>query len=79
MSKEKEPSNKEEKEKEIDINNFRSALRSLYKKLLIDGITETSKPLYFNNEILFYNQFLHDKELSAFVKNIFEKIDLRVR
>lgn len=77
VPKEKEPSNK--KEKEVDINNFRSALRSLYKKLLIDGITETSKPLYFNNEILFYNQFLHDKELSAFVKNIFEKIDLRVR
>ena len=79
VSKEKEPSNKKEKEKEIDINNFRSALRSLYKKLLIDGITETSKPLYFKNEILFYNQFLHDKELSAFVKDIFEKIDLRVR
>ena len=77
MSKEKEPSNK--KEKEVDINNFRSALRSLYKKLLIDGITEISKPLYFMNEILFYNQFLHDKELSAFVKDIFEKIDLRVR
>lgn len=77
VPKEKEPSNK--KEKEVDINNFRSALSSLYKKLLIDGITETSKPLYFNNEILFYNQFLHDKELSAFVKDIFEKIDLRVR
>ena len=79
VSKEKEPSNKKEKEKEVDINNFRSALRSLYKKLLIDGITETSKPLYFKNEILFYNQFLHDKELSAFVKDIFGKIDLRVR
>ena len=77
VSKEKEPSNK--KEKEVDINNFRSALRSLYKKLLIDGITETSKPLYFKNEILFYNQFLHDKDLSALVKDIFEKIDLRVR
>ena len=77
VSKEKEPSNK--KEKEVDINNFRSALRSLYKKLLIDGITEISKPLYFKNEILFYNRFLHDKELSAFVKDIFEKIDLRVR
>lgn len=77
VSKEKEPSNK--KEKEVDINNFRSALRSLYKKLLIDGITETSKPLYFKNEILFYNQFLHDKDLSALVKDIFGKIDLRVR
>lgn len=74
---EKETSNK--KEKEVNINNFRSALRSLYKKLLLDGITETSKPLYFKNEILFYNQFLHDKELSAFVKDIFGKIDLRVR
>lgn len=79
VSKEKEPSNKKEKEKEVDINNFRSALRSLYKKLLIDGITETSKPLYFKNEILFYNQFLHDKDLSALVKDIFGKIDLRVR
>lgn len=77
VPKEKEPSNK--KEKEVDINNFRSALRSLYKKLLIDGITETSKPLYFKNEILFYNQFLHDKDLSALVKDIFGKIDLRVR
>lgn len=77
VSKEKEPSNK--KEKEVDINNFRSALRSLYKKLLIDGITETSKPLYFKNEILFYNQFLHDKDLSALVKDIFGKIDLRIR
>lgn len=77
VSKEKKPSNKEEKE--VDINNFRSALRSLYKKLLIDGITETSKPLYFKNEILFYNQFLHDKDLSALVKDIFGKIDLRVR
>lgn len=79
VSKEKESSNKKEKEKEVDINNFRSALRSLYKKLLIDGITETSKPLYFKNEILFYNQFLHDKDLSALVKDIFGKIDLRVR
>ena len=79
VSKGKEPSNKKEKEKEVDINNFRSALRSLYKKLLIDGITETSKPLYFKNEILFYNQFLHDKDLSALVKDIFGKIDLRVR
>lgn len=77
VPKEKEPSNK--KEKEVDINNFRSALRSLYKKLLIDGITETSKPLYFKNEILFYNQFLHDKDLSTLVKDIFGKIDLRVR
>ena len=78
VSKEKKPSNKEEKE--VDINNaFMSALNSLYKKLLIDGITETSKPLYFKNEILFYNQFLHDKDLSALVKDIFGKIDLRVR
>lgn len=74
---EKKSSNK--KEKEVDINNFRSALRSLYKKLLLDGITEISKPLYFKNEVLFYNQFLHDKELSTFVKDVFEKIDLRVR
>lgn len=76
--KKKELSNK--KEKEVDINNaFMSALNSFYKKLLIDGITETSKPLYFKNEILFYNQFLHDKDLSALVKDIFGKIDLRVR
>lgn len=76
--KKKELSNK--KEKEVDINNaFMSALNSFYKKLLVDGITETSKPLYFKNEILFYNQFLHDKELSALVKDVFGKIDLRVR
>lgn len=78
VPKEKKPSNKEEKEVDIN-NNFWSAIRSLYKKLLKDGITETSKPLYFKNEILFYNQFLHDKDLSALVKDIFGKIDLRVR
>ena len=74
---EKEASNK--KEKEVNINNFRSALRILYKKFLLDGITEISKPLYFKNEILFYNQFLHDEELSALVKDIFGKISLRIR
>lgn len=70
---------KSEKKKEKDITSYRAALRSLYKKLLLNGITETLKPLYFNNEVLFYNQFLHDMELSEFVKDVFDKIGLRMR
>lgn len=74
-----EAESKSEKKRERDITSYRSALRSLYKKLLLNGITETLKPLYFKNEILFYNQFLHDAELSEFVKDIFDKIGLRMR
>lgn len=74
-----EADSKSEKKRERDITSYRSALRSLYKKLLLNGITETLKPLYFKNEILFYNQFLHDAELSEFVKDIFDKIGLRMR
>ena len=67
------------KRKEKDITSYRFALRSLYKKLLLNGITETLKPLYFKDEVLFYNQFLHDVELSKFVKDVFDKIGLRMR
>jgi hypothetical protein len=74
-----EAESKSEKKRESDITSYRSALRSLYKKLLLNGITETLKPLYFKNEILFYNQFLHDAELSEFVKDVFDKIGLRMR
>lgn len=74
-----EAESKSEKKKEKDITSYRTALRSLYKKLLLNGITETLKPLYFNNEVLFYNQFLHDMELSEFVKDVFDKIGLRMR
>lgn len=74
-----EVESKSEKKKEKDITSYRTALRSLYKKLLLNGITETLKPLYFNNEVLFYNQFLHDMELSEFVKDVFDKIGLRMR
>lgn len=74
-----EVESKSEKKEEKDITSYRTALRSLYKKLLLNGITETLKPLYFNNEVLFYNQFLHDMELSEFVKDVFNKIGLRMR